>query len=475
MLAAGRRTYGRGLARSALSVSRCSRLPALGADGSSSSSAMSRAERVCPASTQAARQQHSGGSTPSEDTPTTSAAAAAAAAEGAAAQENMPWLKYQRSMYMRTGLQGIGTRRPGRDQLDLVSPAAGTAIDAATTTAGRSAPGASSDTSAQGSDGSNGASSSSSFNPEEAATATEAASTEAPAAATSAREASESADSWSSKAAAGRDEGLTSTDRRGAGAASSAAEEPSLFSLHDSPTDVSPAIVPSPWGGEGGRDSGSGSVDKDADEAGRVENSVRAHSVDSRREAALKAELERKFGTEPNREPGPEAAAAWIQDQGDGIVDDPDPTSAAEPAAAEVDSSDDSSSTQQSGGSDSSKEPPEAGEKRRRTRRAGRGQGQGPSHYQKQSSAWNNVHAKKNLTRLLAGLRKDYGVKELLNAHHVSEVRARTVAILLACDHRWNRASERRRRFESFLSFGVAGVAVGVFLPRCIESGRVVR
>eukprot|EP00752_Nemacystus_decipiens_P012450 g11031.t1 len=43
------------------------------------------------------------------------------------------------------------------------------------------------------------------------------------------------------------------------------------------------------------------------------------------------------------------------------------------------------------------------------------------SHYERPGSAWNNVHAKKNLKLLLDGLGSDYGVKEMLSAHHVSE------------------------------------------------------
>lgn len=44
------------------------------------------------------------------------------------------------------------------------------------------------------------------------------------------------------------------------------------------------------------------------------------------------------------------------------------------------------------------------------------------SHHQKLGSSWNNIHAKRNLKQLLMGLGNDYGVKEMLKAHHVPEV-----------------------------------------------------
>lgn len=45
------------------------------------------------------------------------------------------------------------------------------------------------------------------------------------------------------------------------------------------------------------------------------------------------------------------------------------------------------------------------------------------SHSGRAGSAWKNVHARVNLKALLAGLAGDYGVQELLNDHHVHEVR----------------------------------------------------
>lgn len=52
----------------------------------------------------------------------------------------------------------------------------------------------------------------------------------------------------------------------------------------------------------------------------------------------------------------------------------------------------------------------------------GGGKGEGGSHYQKQRSAWKNVHTKWRLTSLLKGLGSDYGVQQMLGAHHISQV-----------------------------------------------------
>lgn len=214
----------------------------------------------------------------------------------------------------------------------------------------------------------------------------------------------------------------------------------------------------------------------------------------SSREAALNAELERKFGQNPGHEPEPEPVSEGRRGQ-----------SAPSPSHWETSSELGAGDENGDGGSGSESDPstaatrpdqtkrrslefPKAGKETRSHRRMGPGKKRGrevdvgvdgavsegsesksggdlraedggapkpesdvevgvgnaaagggagfcatprkPKHsrwgtlgyYQLPGSAWNNVHSRKNLNLLLRGLKGDHGVKEMLAAHHVSEV-----------------------------------------------------
>ena len=396
MLAAGR-NYGQGLARSALSASRRSRLIAPGPGGGS----LSRVASATPVSAQVAR--HSGGGVPRDDGPLT-----------AEEDQNTPWLKYQRNMYQRTGLQGFETRRRRR-RLGVLSPTT------ASETAGPSKTAAKTDgfKFQAGPSGVPGKAEALSPAPSSLkAAATPAAM--APAPSTVGREIYRSDDGGScakssdSSATAPGDPGLQTAQPSPASVTTSTpAEQPSQTRPPPSPPGAEPVIPRSPWesshsGGVGG------SVDKVKSEQvaemereygtriGQDEGGAVGGDGNSR-EAALNAELERKFG----KNQVVEGTASR-----DG-VESPAPRNR------------DRSRPRGSGAKSAAGEAAAGGKRRRKT--PGR-----VSHYQKTWSAWNNIHAKKNLTRLLVGLGSDYGVKEILGAHHVSEVCARARALVRA-------------------------------------------
>lgn len=489
MLAAGR-TYGQGLARSTLSVSRRSRLIAPGPE----SSALPQVSSAHPVSAQiVARQQHNnGGGTLPDDRPLT-----------VTEEQTTPWLKYQRHMYQRTGLQdlqglqslkglqniqSLGNRRRRR-RPGAVSPttASATAVTATPEKSdgfkihGGSTP---SSVGAPVKDADGGALTPAPTPSKPAATAASI----APA-----------AERLKLATAAG-DQGLPMAGLPPASTATATPAEKSSVATPPPPPSAEPVIPRSPWEkSPGGSVGGIGSMDKweliaemERKSGKRVEQEGGAHSGNGR-EAALNAELERKFGKNPGREPEPEpepVLGGGRRDQG--APRNPGPPSGVGIADGGNGGGGGDGDGDGGGDSDATAASPESqrtGNKKRKRGRRGRGKGPrqidgdgdgtvsegseiesrqdrdlraaetgggggsdpesdgfgvvagtpapgdgggSPTprnrsrrtrfHYQMQGSAWKNVHAKKNLNRLLVGLGNDYGVKEMLSAHHVSEV-----------------------------------------------------
>lgn len=213
--------------------------------------------------------------------------------------------------------------------------------------------------------------------------------------------------------------------------------------------------------------------------------------LDSRREAALNAELERKFGTEPpqreeiSRKPrrrrsrgrGRRGAARAVEGTANELQHEPPAAvsggggiaPAAESETGELNEvpvgeaagpitgmSGDGAKPASGEGTPRSKSADESRRGRSNRRgghatgdgkgggslgRGGRGkqaaaaseegggggEGSGDSYSQQQGSAWKNIHVKKKLRWLLKGLASDYGVQEMLARHHISKASLLTI------------------------------------------------
>ncbi|CBN78426.1 ATP-dependent RNA helicase, mitochondrial, putative [Ectocarpus siliculosus] len=436
MLAA-RRTYGLGrstLSTSAVAVSRCSRLGAL----AHATTARCRSTRIgSTRQVPAARQQHfSGGSAPGANSLSSSPGVGLGRQAGcgrrptqlARKKGKTEWVRYQNMMHQRTGLAR-------RDQLS--SMRGGVVGPSVNNDAGSGGVETSADSSAA-------------------------------AAAAAAAEASEP--DVATPTAAGSSVTLSPP----ATMATTSSESTAVIGLGPDDGDLAaPDTVP-------------------PIATTRQETSSRISSedavitdLDSRREAALNAELERKFGTEPpqleeisgktrrrrSRGRGRRGAARAVEGTANELQHEP-PSAvsggggiapAAESETGELNEvpvgeaagpitgmSGDGAKPASGEGTPRSKSADESRRGRRNRRggdatgdgrgggslgRGGRGkqaaaasegwggggEGSEDSYSQQQGSAWKNVHAKKKLRWLLKGLASDYGVQEMLARHHISK------------------------------------------------------
>ncbi|CAM9984594.1 unnamed protein product [Ectocarpus sp. 13 AM-2016] len=463
MLAA-RRTYGVGrltLGSSAVAVSRCSRLGAL----AHSTTTRCRSTRIGSIpQVPVARQQHfSGGSTPgAHGLPSSPNVGLGRPASGGrrpaqlARREGMTeWVRYQNMMHQRTGLAR-------RDQLSsLREGVVGPSVNNDASSGGI-ATGADSSAAAAAA-GVAEASASDTATPTAAGSSV----TLSPSAtmATTSSESTAVIDEWSTS---------NSSDSR-----------PGSDELHAT-TNTTARGGPGP---DDGDSAASDTVQPIA--TTRQETSSRISSedavitdLDSRREATLNAELERKFGTEPpqreeisgkprrrrSRGRGRRGAARAVEGTANELQHEPPGAASggggiapaaeletgelnevpvAEAAGPITGISGDGAKPTSGEGTPRSTGGDESRRERRNRRgghvtgdekrggspgRGGRGkqaaaaseegggeEGSGDSYSQQQGSAWKNIHAKKKLRWLLKGLASDYGVQEMLALHHISK------------------------------------------------------
>eukprot|EP00903_Cladosiphon_okamuranus_P012800 g11963.t1 len=320
-------------------------------------------------------------------------------------EQDTPWLKYQRNMHQRTGLKGYGTRRRRR-RLGTVS----STTASASATAGVPVKGGT-------------------LSPSPAPSPL------SPAATGPASEGLKAADgratassSGSSAAAAGDQVSQTAEPAPASVTTAATSAEESSQQAESAPTPPSPpsTVVPrspqesSSSGGAGGSEEKERECRKPVEEEAKGKRG--AHSGNSSR----KAGLEEKLVEKPDREPQP----VFKGHEGQSAPSHRETSSKLGNGDESGDGGRSSGSKSDSSTAATAKRPdqskwsrktmsPKVGEKTRRV--AGWTRFDEISHHEKPGSAWNNVHAKKNLRRLLTGLGSDYGVKEMLAAHHISE------------------------------------------------------